>query len=86
MLTEKQFPWTGPYFGPSDKRGPDEGPTAEALKRARTAFAMDPSATVYGMSLRHIAALREVFISAVGYDPAEVTAEEVRIRLQDKLK
>lgn len=33
-LTETQFPYTGPYYGPGDKRGLDKGPTAEALKRA----------------------------------------------------
>jgi len=34
MLTAQQFPYTGPYFGPSDRRGPNKGPTAKALKRA----------------------------------------------------
>ena len=34
MLTEAQLPYTGPYFGPSDRRGPNKGPTAKALKRA----------------------------------------------------
>jgi hypothetical protein len=34
MLTEKQFPYTGPLFGPADSRGPSKSPTVEALKRA----------------------------------------------------
>ena len=33
MLTEKQVPYTGPYYGPSDRRGPMKGKTAQALKR-----------------------------------------------------
>ncbi len=35
MLTAKQAPFTGPYFGPSNPRGPMKGPTARALKRAQ---------------------------------------------------
>jgi hypothetical protein len=34
VLTAKQFPFTGPYYGPADRRGPNKGPTAKALKRA----------------------------------------------------
>lgn len=33
MLTPKQAPFTGPYYGPSDRRGPMKGSTAKALKR-----------------------------------------------------
>jgi peptidoglycan hydrolase-like protein with peptidoglycan-binding domain len=33
MLTEKQLPYTGPYYGPSDPKGPNKGATPEALKR-----------------------------------------------------
>lgn len=33
MLTDKQVPYTGPYYGPSNAKGPMKGPTAEALKR-----------------------------------------------------
>jgi hypothetical protein len=35
MLTAKQAPFTGPYWGPSHSRGPMKGPTAKALKRAQ---------------------------------------------------
>jgi hypothetical protein len=34
VLTERQFPATFPYYGPSDQRQPHKGATAEALKRA----------------------------------------------------
>ena len=33
MLTATAVPYTGPYYGPSDPRGPNRGPTATALKR-----------------------------------------------------
>lgn len=33
MLTTEQVPYTGPYYGPSDPKGPNKGNTAEALKR-----------------------------------------------------
>jgi Putative peptidoglycan binding domain len=33
-LAAEQVPYTGPYFGPSDDRGPMAGPTARALKIA----------------------------------------------------
>jgi peptidase M23-like protein/putative peptidoglycan binding protein len=32
-LTPKQIPYTGPYYGPSNPKGPMKGPTAKALKR-----------------------------------------------------
>jgi hypothetical protein len=35
MLTAKQAPYTGPYYGPSHSRGPMKGLTAKALKRAQ---------------------------------------------------
>ena len=35
MLTAKQAPYTGPYYGPSSSRGPMKGLTAKALKRAQ---------------------------------------------------
>jgi hypothetical protein len=34
-LTEKQFPNTAPYYGPSSLKGPMKGKTAKALKRAQ---------------------------------------------------
>jgi hypothetical protein len=34
MLTERQVPYTGPYYGPNNTKKPKKGPTAEALKRA----------------------------------------------------
>lgn len=34
-LTEKQFPYTGPAYGPSSLKGPTKGKTEKALKRAQ---------------------------------------------------
>jgi hypothetical protein len=34
-LTEKQFPYTGPCYGPSSLKGPTKGKTEQALKRAQ---------------------------------------------------
>jgi Putative peptidoglycan binding domain len=41
-LTEEQVPYTGPYFGPSDDRGPMAGPTARALKIALRRLGVAP--------------------------------------------
>ena len=42
-LSTEQLPYTGPYYGPSDTRGPDKGPTAKALKRALWRLGVEPS-------------------------------------------
>ena len=33
-LSVTAYPYTGPYYGPANPRGPNKGPTAKALKRA----------------------------------------------------
>lgn len=54
MLTETQLPFTGPYYGPNHKRGPDKGPTAIALKRALSRLGYIPWANfdeIYNQNL-----------------------------------
>lgn len=57
-----------------------------AMERARNEFCVLPGATILGMTIPQIAALRAFFTETIGNDPSQFEADELVRRLRDRRK